>query len=336
MPVVNNYFVRCLILSCALVTATTCFAVNLNNEALSSLEEPLAVHVGDTTLSLVGLLDLPYRIDFDDSSQSSGGFLGNFQIGAETQLDNSWTIGAAYFGQYDDNRVDDYVDNYALFLGGIWGTVSIGNVNAIVDNATRRRQNIGNGFLEFDQPLGNLSSEGIAYIGRYGPSNISLAIDENSNFDLGFTFQRPIGKRDYRLTARYVESELFVPTLIERSEIQSRALLGLVDLTYGSSIFDIGFGIEQLTINNQDYTRNYLSTGVSHKHGSWSFSAQAHYGEIEGQDEQSYSLGLAYDLARGLSVNLGINFADAETQLDGLSLLSADKSEGIISVRYSY
>ena len=42
-----------------LVLPNVASAVNLNYDGLSSLEEPLAVVLGDTTLVLSGLFDLP-------------------------------------------------------------------------------------------------------------------------------------------------------------------------------------------------------------------------------------------------------------------------------------
>ena len=69
--------------------------VSLNYDSLASLEEPLATEIGDVTLSLNGLLDMPLSLDFENDDDFDIGFIGNYQVSAETQLDNRWTVGVA-------------------------------------------------------------------------------------------------------------------------------------------------------------------------------------------------------------------------------------------------
>ena len=57
--------------------------VSLNYDTLSSLEEPLAIEVGDTTVVLRGLLDLPVASttrNGDDWDTSDIGFVGNVEV----------------------------------------------------------------------------------------------------------------------------------------------------------------------------------------------------------------------------------------------------------------
>lgn len=310
------------------------FAVNLNYESLSSFEEPIAFEVADTTISLTGLVDAAYR-DTDEAGSDSL-IVGNFQIGAETQLANSWTLGATYFGSYsdEDSDEDDYQDNVAVYLGGIWGTAAIGNVTGLVREQTRRARGVGNGFLAFDDQLGELADYGISYVGRFGPNQFVLSADEDGGYEIGGTYQRPLGNKDYRFSLRYRDSEF---TSSDNAMVfDSRAIGFVSELTYGSTVLDMGLGLEQLSSTSMDVDRAYISLGASRKFGAWSASIEAHLGDIEGESERSYSLGLRYDIARGISLNLGLNHSDALVSLDGITLLDESDTVGLASLRYSF
>ena len=81
-----------------------------------------------------------------------------------------------------------------------------GNVNGQVREITRRQRGVGNGFLAFDNFYGELDNWGGSYVGRFGPSVLGAVVDENGDFEMGAVFQRPIGQKDYRFSARYRHS----------------------------------------------------------------------------------------------------------------------------------
>lgn len=319
----------------SMFTSLSSKAVDLNYDSLSSLEEPLAFEVGDTTISLTGLIDS--ALVYADEAENDSFVFGNFQIDAETQLANSWTLGATYFGSYssDDFDFDDsYEDNVAVYLGGIWGTAAVGNVTGLVREQTRRARGIGNGFLAFDDHLGQLDDYGVSYGGRFGPNQFMIATDDDGGYEIGGTHQRPIGNKDYRFSLRYRDSQ-FTPDN-EITAFDSRAVGFVSELTFGSTVLDFGLGFEQLSSNLVDADRTYASFGASRKIGAWSASAEAHFGDIEGQNERSYALGLRYDIARGLSLNLGVNHSDAIVDLSGIRLLDDSDTVGTASLRYSF
>lgn len=308
-------------------------AVNLNYDSLSSLEQPLAVELGDTTLVLSGLVDLPGFVDLQGNADTETSLRSNLQITAETQLANSLTLGAGYFGSYDNDAQDAYSDNLALFIGGVWGTLSIGDVTGVVGEETRRNRGAGNAVLSYANFMGRLADEGIAYIGRFGPSRISANIDQDSNIEIGWMFQRPIGNKDYRFSARLLSGET---TLGDNITFDSLGAGGVAELTFGSSMFDIGMGYETLESQNLDLDRWFIASGVNHKVGRWTFSAEAQFGEIDNQHERSYAIGMICDIARGLSLNLGINNRDSNIATDGVTIRQDDSTEGVFSLRYSF
>ena len=187
--------------------------ISLNYESLSSLEEPLAVEVGDVTLVLTGLLDAPVNFDLEGDQATDADFIGNVQFSARTQLPNRWRVALTYFGQYVSDRTfvsgpdNQYTDNIAFSVGSYWGTVLVGNISGVVREQTRRLRGAGNAMLAFDNVFGGLEDDGGGYFVRFGPWVFSGMMDEDENFDFGAMYQRPTGTRDYRLTARYTDSE---------------------------------------------------------------------------------------------------------------------------------
>ncbi len=317
-------------------------AVDLNYESLSSLEEPLAFEYADVTFSVNGLFDASsiYRDSDDDTDYQ---LLGNFQINAETQLSNSWTLGAAYFGEGSDDD-GDYEDNIAAYLSGVWGTVSVGNVSELVREQARRRRGVGNAELNFDDRLGQLGDYGITYIGRFGPAQLLATFDQDGGYEVGGTYQRPMGNKDYRFAIRYRDTEYnFADNLdfsgmssFDFASLESKSLGFVSELTYGSLVFDAELGFEQLSNSFISLDRKYVSLGASRKIGRLAFSAEAHFGDIEGQSETSYAAGVAFDVARGLSLNFGLNHSDAQVDVNGISILDNDDTEVSVSLRYSF
>lgn len=314
--------------------------VNLNYDNLSSFEEPLAMELGDVTVSLTGLADANIAADFDNlinDDEVTAGFVTNAQIAAETQLANRWTIGAAYFGQYSESTpgvTDDYTDNVAGFIGTSFGTVLGGNVNGQVRELTRRQRGVGNAFLAFDDFYGQLENWGGAYVGRFGPSIIGAVVDENGDFEVGAQFQRPLGERDVRFAARYRSARYTAPDGI--TQFASDGAGVVAEFVYGSSLYDLGAGYERLDGVLGDAERWFVSAGGQSQFGPLQLSAEGHYGQLGGADEISGAVGVSYALARGLSINLGGNYANATLAPNGISFVDIEEVTAVSSLRFAF
>ncbi|MCB2077976.1 MAG: hypothetical protein KDE55_09800 [Novosphingobium sp.] len=318
--------------------------VNLNYDALSSLEEPIAFDLGQVTVELTGLVDVPLAFDLHGGLPGNDvepGFVGNFQIGAQTQLANRWRVGAAYFGQYATDATpvfassaDDYTDNVAGFIGTSFGTVLGGNVGGQVREVTRRRRGVGNGVLAFDNFYGRLDNWGGAYVGRFGPMVLSAAVDENGDFEVGGVFQRPLGHKDYRFSLRFADGRF--GSQDGSVLFDTKGAGAVAEFVYGSSLFDLGGGYERLESPVVDIDRWYISGGARTKTGPLTLSAEGHYGKAAGDSETAVALGAAFDFARGLSVNLGLNFEEAMVAAGPVTLVATDAVQGIASLRFSF
>ena len=313
--------------------------IPLNYERLSSMEEPLATEIGDVTLTLTGLLDAPLAFDAEDD-EFEAGLVGNFEFGALTQLPNRWRVSLAYFGQLaTDPRFgsapdDRYTDNAALSVGGMWGTLSGGNVSGVVREGTRRGRGAGNAALALDDVLGGLADWGGGYTGRFGPWVVGAVVDQDGNFDIGATFRRPLDNTDYRLSMR-LSKGVYAPAGGSRG-FDSRAVGAVGEVISGSTTFDLGLGYERLSSRGPDAGRWYASAGARGKAGALGWSVEAHSGRIAGAAELSAALGLRYDIARGLSANLGLNHARAKADAGGERLVDIEDTTILLSARYSF
>lgn len=311
-------------------------------DRLSPLEEAIAMEIGDVTLTLAGAVEARYTAGSDDDEDNGPGLIGSLGAVAMTQLPNRWRVELSYAGQFvsDESLSSEegrkYVDDAALSVGGVWGTVLLGNVSETVRDQTRRGRGFGNAVLAFDDFHGELSDRSAGYAGRVGPFVASGVMDDDSNIGLGLTFQRPIGNgsRDYRFTFRAARGAYEAAD--ETRLFTSRGYSVVAEVVYGSTLLDAGLGHESFSSAGVNATRWYISSGIRRKIMVWGLSLEGHYGEIEGQAEVSAALGIQYDLARGLSANFGLNYEDAEVALGDVKFLDSSDTKAVFSLTYRF
>ena len=310
--------------------------ISLNYDNLSSFEEPLAFEIGQATVLVGGVVDVPVTLPLDNSifdNDVDVSLITNLDISIEMQLANRWNVGVSYFGQYDETA-NDYEDNVAGFVRTSWGSLIGGNVDGLVRETTRRRRGTGNAFLAFDDFYGRINRWGGGYSGRFGPATVTGIVDGDGHFELGGEFQRPIGRKDYRITTRIARARYLAADGVTGFATYGAGAVG--EFVYGSSLFDLGVGYENLQAGALDLDRWYVSGGAQTKIGVLGLSAAGHYGELDGTPESSASLGVRYDIARGLSTNLGVNTRKAEIARGGISIVDEDETSATASVRYSF
>ena len=159
-------------------------------------------------------------------------------------------------------------------------------------------------------------------------------VDEDGGLDLGAIFQRPAGTRDWRLTRGPPKAS--IPRSAGPLRFDTRGFGVVGEVIYGSTTIDAGAGYEHFSSSGPDADRWYVSSGVRWKSGALTLSLEGHIGRIEGKEEASASVGGQYDIARGLSANLGLNHAKARVPLDGAPFLDIDETKTVLSLRYSF
>ena len=321
---------------------------------LSHLEEPLAYKLGKATLTISGAVVVAGNHNFHrnyiaDRHDAEIGGIG--QVELQQRLSNRWTVGVIYNGQITNtshlyysvctlycntyavgNRY--YNNDFVAYARTSWGTVMLGNVGNVDRNDTRRRPGYGETVLAGDDFLGQLSRWGGSYQVRLGPTVNTVVVDQDGNFEVGDSYQRPLGTHDIRFTTRFRDSEVHLADGL--GNLRSLGAGGVADLTYGSSIYDVGAGFEHMTGRGLDMNRWFVSTGARTKMGLLAMSAEGHYGEIDGSPEKAASLGVSYALARGLSTNLGLNYSDANVVRGGITIFKPNTESATASVRYAF
>lgn len=317
----------------------------LTYESLNRLEAPVATEIAGVTFELRGRLDsvTDYSLEQDDANPDHR-LVGSHLITATKQLPNRYTVGAIFTGRHMDigNSDVDYRGRIRGFVGGSWGTLLGGNVQDIVYESTRRLRgagvNIGDGpretNLRGDGALGRLSDWGGGYQGRFGPTVISAIVDEDANYDVGVRFQRPIGNKDYRFTARHNTGSFVAADGL--TEFDTRAVSGVGEYVYGSTRYDLGVGYEQLETGAIEADRWFTSAGVTTKRGVLSLTAEGHYGEVEGESEISAFVGAKYDLARGLSATAGLEYEDQQINLNGVDFVNTKDTRAVLGLSYGF
>lgn len=209
-------------------------------------------------------------------------------------------------------------------------------MNSTVREATRRWRGTGNAELEFDDFLGVLeeSDLGGAYSLRMSALTFHVGVDENGHSDFGITYERPNKYFDIKATGRYTNGQ-FLPIMASRV-FDTNAFGFVTQIEYGSLATDLGVGYERLKSGGVKVDRRFVSLGLHYKVNRFTMSAEGHWGEIEDFDEESYAFGARYDLARGLSLNLGYNYAKSKAIIEGISLQEKDISKFISSLRYEF
>lgn len=303
-------------------------------DQISTVEEPLATRISDTTFSLRGSVELPTQIT-STTKKVEIGFRGAFEVKAETQLENSLKVAASYAAEYDHLNADPFTDKVILSASGFLGSLYVGNVSDMLRENLARKSGVGNATLAYDGNWGQLGRWSAAHLSRHGPFRTGLVIDQNGKFELGFVFQRPVQTLEHKYSLRLTHGE-FTPSGTA-SSFDTLSAEGVAELIYGSSTFSLSAGVERLKgpVTNGD--RWFVSGGAQTKMGVVSLSADAQYGQLNNHGAMSAALGARYDFARGASVNLGVNYKNADVLLDGVQLRKDDNVvEGVLSLRYDF
>ncbi len=305
--------------------------VPINYDNLSFFEEPLATQVGSATLSTNILLDqsVQYNSRSNDDIYNTRA-LADFKV--EWQLPTSAQIGLQYFASYDrlaDNKDQDkYSDNLAFFVSDEWGTVAVGNVTGSVREKTRRKKGFGNADLAYDDFLGALDETGGYYSVRYNSYQVFVAADQEGRAEAGLSFQRPIGKRHYFASMRVRKGDASEDTsTTDLGETYGGAVVG--QYIYASFLLDTQLGYEVVDLDGVNSTNDHVfgSIGTQYKYGAYRVSAEGSLGRYDGQDRRAFALGSHVDVARGASLNLGVNYDYINTH---------DNMTGIASMRYAF
>ncbi len=284
-------------------------SVPINYDDFSFFEEPLAVPIGPATLNANLLVDQAAEYSSKTEEDTYNSFVaGNFKF--EAELPNSWQVGIQYFSRLNRLGDDKYTDNLAFFVSDQWGILSFGNVTQSVAQDVRRDRGVGNAFLANDNFLGQLDEIGLYYAVKFNSYKFSVTADQEGYFETGLNFERPIGINNYVLGARFRRGNLS-----ENSNFSIDAdsfggtLIG--EYIHGSLLYDAQIGYEYIDedlINNIGDNHVFGSLGTQYQYGAYNFSLEGGLGRYNDMNRRSVAFGSRFDMARGLSLNAGVNY----------------------------
>lgn len=307
-------------------------AVPINYDNLSFVEEPLATEIGDVTVSVNGLLDQSVNYHITNPQKNNDTDFNTralAALNAQTQLPNSWDIRAQYIANFNYQREEDYQDEFSLGVSDEWGTVAVGNITGSIREKTRRFRPTGNAFLEnSDDFLGKLDQNGILYGVRHNMVELVSAADYKGNFEAAVQYAQPIGQSQYRTSLRFRRAEIDRNVQLS-SPADTFGVAWIGGYYYASYLIDAQIGHEMIDLKYDDrnVTHNFASLGAQYKYGAYTFSADGGVGEYDSYQTRSAALGTRIDIARGTSLNFGLNYYNNDGQEVG---------ELISSVRYDY
>ncbi|MEO0372096.1 MAG: hypothetical protein AAF231_11615 [Pseudomonadota bacterium] len=284
----------------------------LGYDDLSFFEEGLATDLGGAVLRFQFLLDQAY-IDNPAPGADDWNTTLQFSTALRGELSNGWFTGVAYTGIFD---TDDAGGNdrhlYSVFVDAPWGTLSLGRVTGLLENTVARRNRVGNATLAAGRGLGGLNETGLHYVRAVNAYQIHFAADEEGDAQAALFFEAPIGTGAHTFGIRGGTGKVqHRSPAVGTGSIEEIA--GFYGYTLGSLSVGAELGMQDISLTGApaSMAQRYASLGTNYKVGRTSLSAELGWSRFMGATSRSAGLGVRYDIARGFSGNLGLNYIDA-------------------------
>ncbi|MEM7300164.1 MAG: hypothetical protein AAF468_03690 [Pseudomonadota bacterium] len=311
--------------------------LSLNYDDLAFIEAPIAKEMHGFTVSAKQLYDAGFRRNTEKGTTEFV-LRGTFETSVEKQLESAVTIGATLNINVDAesmalNRIKNR-NRAAAYLRSVYGLVSAGSVGDMTKEATRRLRGTGNGMLYNDGHLGTPDELGLAYQARLSAYVGTIVADKDGRFDVGVSYERPAATIDRRLTLRGTRGSF--QSADNSTTMDTLALSVVGEIIYGRLRIDGSLGAERLKGGRVEADRYFASAGVFYKKGKVTVSAEGLYGQTDGVTDTSLALGARYDIAKGISLNAGVNKLKSDGHVDGVRLFDHDKTEARVSARYEF
>lgn len=305
------------------------YAGGLNSDAITFFEKPFTYEAFDGVFELNTNVAVGYQSQNNGNSKFDTHELVTL-YGFYKQLDNGTETSITYFSDYANERNDAYEDLIRISAKDQWGEVIVGDVSSLIFERTNRFNgdnlipNISND--QFSLPLDNY---GVFYQWQTPATQWMIAVDKDANIEVGTRYYKPINGVEYVLSAHanHVEND--------RGDAQGVNASDSIALTAqaqrGRWIVDTQLLSEKLSLlSGNSITLKGFSGGIHYKGNRWQVSMNATERENELDDtERRIGIDAQYDVARGLSLNLGTNVFNTE-------LLPNKLRSHAVSIQYQY
>ncbi|MGI9319050.1 MAG: hypothetical protein ACR2QW_17115 [bacterium] len=296
---------------------------------MSFFEKPLAYQTEWGTFSIRTLGDWEYRSEDNDNARFDTRQIVS-ELGFSTQLKNDWNVGAKYIADYSSERRDEYLDEFRVFAQDQWGLAIAGDIATQVFDQTRRQETVGLLGIENDNFTLPLESYGVYYQWSSPSLRLLIGLDEEANFEAGVVIDKPVGRFQYKLSLRVNQTEDEEGNAQGVKESEGIALMG--QIKRGRWLIDVQLMAENVTSlqSERDFDLITVSSGLHYQFDRLKLSLSGVSREnVLDNTERTVALGARFDLARGLSINLGASVSDSE-------ILTEDFKTYAASLRYEF
>lgn len=314
----------------------------------TTFQKPIAFDVADHTVLLEGVVFSGGTYLFDavdtrglitDREDTPVGFYGGlFDLRIARKMSNAISYGFDGRFQLTGEEGQDALtdERYDVYLRGRYGQISYGNFadrNSLL--LSGRTTLSGEANLFFDGYFDPSFDRAFRYRGRFGSFLVDAAIDDDGDtYNLGLLYRSPTPTRKDSWSLDYHGADDYLG-LHERD-----GFTGAYGTSYGSLDLKLAAAWDQFNPHANFATFERLSGEFcgSYKYHAFTWSAGVMLAETNGGDlETTYTAGVRYDMARGVSLNAGWFYMDSDSVgTDGNQLTAGDFSGVRSSISYRF
>ncbi len=314
----------------------------------TTFQKPIAFDVADHTVLLEGVVFSGGTYLFDavntrglitDREDTPVGFYGGlFDLRIARKMSNAISYG--FDGRFlvnGEERQDAQADGrFDVYLRGRYGQFSYGNFadrNSLLLSGSTTLSGEAN--LFFDGYFDPSFDRAFRYRGRFGSFLVDAAIDDDGDaYNFGLLYRSPTPTRKDSLSLDYHGDDDYL-SLYERD-----GLTAGYGISYGSLDLKIAAAWDQFDphANYDTFERVAGPFCASYKYHAFTWSGGMMLAETNGGAlETSYTAGLRYDMARGVSLNTGWFYIDSDSVgTDGNEVTAGDFSGVRTSISYRF
>ena len=314
----------------------------------TTFQKPIAFDVADHTVLFEGIIFSGGTYLFDavdtrglitDREDTPVGFYGGlFDLRIARKMSNALTYGFdgrfQLTGEGGQDTLND--ERFDVYLRGRYGQISYGNFddrNSLLLSGSTTLSGEAN--LFFDGYFDPSPDRAFRYRGRFGSFLVDAAIDDDGDaYNFGLLYRSPTPTRKNSLSFDYHGADDYLG-LYERD-----GFTAAYGTSYGSFDVKIAAAWDQFAphANFDSFERIAGTLCASYKYHAFTWSAGLMLAETNGGDlETTYTAGLRYDMARGVSLNTGWFYIDSDSVgTDGNPITAGDFSGVRTSISYRF
>ncbi|MDF1826440.1 MAG: hypothetical protein P1U68_17480 [Verrucomicrobiales bacterium] len=313
----------------------------------TTFQKPIAYDIADHTVLLEGAVFSGGTYLFDsvnsqglvqDTEGWDGFYGGIVDLRIARKMGNALSYGIDGRTIFEGTGSSDFTfedTRFDIYLRGRYGQISYGDFddrNALL--LSSRSALSGEATLFYDGFFNPPGGKAFRYRGRFSSFLVDAAVDDNGeNYNIGFLYRSPTATKKDSWSLDYHGGDY-----LER--YARNGVTAGYDIAYGSWDFKVAASWDQFDpyADFDSFDRISASFCASYKFQAFTWSAGLMLSETNGGDlETTYTAGIRYDMARGLSLNTGYFYIDSDSiGTDGNPIAAGNFSGMRSSISYRF